>query len=248
MLSTSYAGLSVEEWAERLALPRVVAHREVGSTLDVAHDLARAGAASGTLVVADAQTAGRGRMGREWRSEPEAGVWLTIVERPPNASALEVLSLRIGIALAPALDAFAPERVQLKWPNDLYVGGRKLAGILVEARWREGVPEWVAIGVGINVRVPAVELNAAGLAQGVTRDAVLSAVVPAIRSAVERNGQLDEREVATFGARDFAVGRECREPVVGHVRGIDVSGALLVDVGSHVAAVRAGSLVLLEDQ
>ena len=244
----SYDGLRDDELARRLGVPIVVAFDVVGSTLDVAHTLAGEGAAAGTLVVADAQSAGRGRHGRAWRSESGGGIWLTLVERPRDTVALDVLSLRIGLALAPALDAFAAESIRLKWPNDLYVAGVKLGGILVEARWRDGAPEWVAIGVGVNVRAPLGEARATGLRAGVSRLDVLEALVPAIRDAASRTGALAPTELAAFAARDLGVGRQCVEPLVGRVRGIDASGALLVDVGSRVTAVRAGSLVLLEEQ
>jgi BirA family biotin operon repressor/biotin-[acetyl-CoA-carboxylase] ligase len=221
---------------------------EVGSTLDVAHELAAKGAEAGTLVVANVQTAGRGRMGRTWRSERGAGIWLTLIERPSDASALEVLSLRVGLALAPALDAFTAAPVRLKWPNDLYLRDRKLAGILIEARWREGHPEWVAIGVGINLRPPASEPRAIGLGADVARDDVLRAIAPCLRRAAARSGALSATEVDAFASRDFAAGRHCVEPMRGTVLGIDASGALLVGVGSAegraVTAVRAGSLVL----
>src|SRR5581483_9095036 len=105
-----------------------------------------------------------------------AGIWLTLVERP-DATAIDVLSLRVGLALAPALDEFASAPVQLKWPNDLYVDGRKLAGILIEARWRDQSPDWVAIGVGINVRPPASEPRAIGLRATADRLGVLQAII-----------------------------------------------------------------------
>lgn len=230
-----------------LGVPRVVAFDSIGSTLDVAHDLAAAGADAGTLVVADAQTAGRGRMGRTWRSEPGAGVWLTLIERPRDVAALDVLSLRIGLALAPVLDAFSATPVRLKWPNDLYVGPRKLGGILVEARWRDSAPEWAAIGVGVNVRVPEGAEHAAGLATQATRADVLLRIVPAMRAAAARTGPLDRTELDAFASRDVAAGRRCRGPVAGRVQGIDPSGALVVDIGSEVAIIRAGSLVLEEE-
>lgn len=243
-----YDGVGADDLARRLGVPRAVLFNEVSSTLDVAHTLAAAGAAAGTLILADAQTAGRGRQGRVWRSMPGAGVWVTVIERPVDSTALEVLSLRIGLALAPALDAFAAALIRLKWPNDLYVGDRKLGGILVEARWREGSPEWVAIGVGINVRAPESEAKAGGLRDGVSRVALLYAVIPSIRRAAARTGGLDDAELEAFAARDLAAGRECVEPVAGRVKGIDRGGALLVDVGSTVVAIRAGSLVLEEGQ
>jgi BirA family biotin operon repressor/biotin-[acetyl-CoA-carboxylase] ligase len=242
--AAQYDGERSDDLARRLGLPAVVVFDEVGSTLDVAHALAADGAPSGTLVIANAQSAGRGRMGRSWRSEAGAGVWLTLIERPVSSRALDVLSLRIGLALAPALDAFAEDRVCLKWPNDLYVGDRKLAGVLVEARWRENVPEWVAIGVGINVRVPSGEPRAVGLRDHVSRIAVLDASIPAIRAAAALEGPLSESELNAFAARDLARGRRCVEPAAGTVEGIDASGALLVRIGSEVRAVRGGSLVL----
>lgn len=238
-----YDGLDAHTLAQRLGVPRASVHDEVTSTLDIAHELAATGAPAGTIVLADAQTAGRGRHGRTWRSMPGAGIWLTVIERPIDAEELDVLPLRVGIALAPALDAFAAGPVSLKWPNDLYVERGKLAGVLTEARWRGERLEWIAIGVGINVQAPAEEL-AAGLASGTQRLDVLDAVVPAIRDAAARRGELTEQELATFAARDRAVGRVCVAPVAGVVCGIDSGGALVVAVGSGVVAVRSGSLVL----
>jgi len=239
-----YDGLDAAELAAHVGAPRVVAFDEVGSTLDVAHELAAAGEVPGTVILADAQTSGRGRLGRVWRSDAGAGIWLTVIERPRDASALDVLSLRIGLALAPVLDDFTATPVRLKWPNDLYVGSAKLGGILVEARWRDSAPEWTAIGVGINVRAPEGEPQAAGLRVGTARIDVLRRVVPAIRAAAARSGPLDAAEVAAFAARDAVAGRRCTEPVRGLIRGIDPSGGLAVEIGSQIAVIRAGSLVL----
>ena len=159
------------------------------STLDVAHRIAAEGAPAGTLVVANEQTAGRGRGGKSWQSSPGTGIWLTLIERPANSSGLEVLSLRVGLAAAEALDRFAPEPIRLKWPNDLYVDRGKLAGILVEARWREGSVEWIAIGLGVNVSAPKEVENAAGLEPGTDRVDVLGELVPALRAASRTRGR-----------------------------------------------------------
>jgi BirA family biotin operon repressor/biotin-[acetyl-CoA-carboxylase] ligase len=242
-----YDGLAAGALARRLGVPRAAVFEEVSSTLDVAHELGASGAPAGTIVLADAQTAGRGRFGRSWRSARGAGIWLTVIERPATASDLDVLPVRVGIALAPALDAFTGQPVALKWPNDLYVGRGKLAGILTEARWRGDRLEWVAVGVGINVRAPEEEI-AAGLRPATTRLDVLDAVVPAIRAAAARRGPLSEAELATFAARDLAAGVRCVEPVAGTVCGIDPGGALLVELGSGVIAIRSGSLVLKEER
>ena len=243
----SYDGRTAAALARELGVPRVALYDEISSTLDAGHQFAAAGASSGTLILADAQTAGRGRMGRTWTSQRGSGVWLTLIERPHDVAALEVLSLRVGLAIAPALDQFATERVRLKWPNDLYVGQKKLGGILVEARWRDGKPEWIAIGIGINLHPPHSEARAVGLRAGASRVGVLAAILPVVRSAALCNGGLTSEELRDFAARDLARGRECVEPARGLVEGIDETGALLVAAGGGTVAVRAGSLVLKEE-
>ena len=243
---TRFDGQSAVSLAESLGLPRVVVFDRIPSTLDVAHELGETGAKAGTLVIADEQTAGRGRMRRVWQSEPGAGLWLTFVERPTGAESLGVLALRLALALAPGLDRFASSQVQLKWPNDLYVAGKKLAGLLVEARWRGTRLDWLAVGVGINVRAPQ-SVQAIGLDSGVQRLDVLRAVVPAVRRAVSAEGNLSFDELARFRERDMALGKACIEPVAGTVAGIAADGALLVDTGGERAACYAGSLILTSD-
>jgi BirA family biotin operon repressor/biotin-[acetyl-CoA-carboxylase] ligase len=241
-----YDGRAADELAAMLGVPGVVLFDRVGSTLDVAHERAAAGAPAGTLVLADEQTAGRGRHGRSWVSEPGAGIWLTLVERPSDAAAVAVLSLRLGLHAARALERLAPGPVGLKWPNDLYVSGRKLAGILVEARWRQGALDWIAVGFGINVQAPRA-MPAGALRPGVRRLEALQALVPALRAAAAAVGTLAPAELAAYAARDIARGRGCREPVAGTVAGIDATGALLVETDVGMQAARAGSLVLVEE-
>src|SRR3954462_14343001 len=96
--------VSAGEIASRLSLPAVELFDEVGWTLDVAHERASRGAAAGTLIVAEAHTAGRGRQGRQWRSERGAGLWLTLIERPAERASIDVLSLRVGLAIVTALE------------------------------------------------------------------------------------------------------------------------------------------------
>ena len=205
--------------AGELSLPRVVVLDEVDSTMDVANDLAAEGATAGTLVLADAQLSGRGRAGRRWESKAGEGIWLTLLERPNDALALDVLSLRLGIRVARALDRFSSVPVQLKWPNDLFLAGGKLGGILVESRWRGNRPEWTAIGVGVNVRGVRYH-GAAALGAVASRLEVLGELIPAIRAAAAARGHLSEAELAEFALRDIAIGRNAREPVAGRVTGI----------------------------
>ena len=244
--ASRYDGSSAADLAALLDLPHVLVYDETPSTMDVAHEAAAAGAPAGTLVVADAQTAGRGRLGRRWTAKSSAGIWFTLVARPASGQNFEALPLRVGLELAPALDQFAAETVRLKWPNDLYLSAGKLAGILSEARWRGGgsVPEWIAIGVGINLHAPSSERGAAGLPAGVRRLDVLAAAVRAVRRAASEARALSDAERVRFAERDLAAGRRCTEPVAGRVAGIDAGGALLVDVDGEVAVLRSGSLVL----
>ena len=218
------------------------------STLDIAHRIAAEGAPAGTLVLANEQTAGRGRGGKSWQSSSGAGIWLTLVERPADSSGLEVLSIRAGLAAAEALDRFAAEPIRLKWPNDLYSDRGKLAGILVEARWREKAVEWVAIGVGVNVSAPREMENAAGLEPGTDRLDVLGELVPALRAAAQATGPLGAVEREEFNARDMARGKACVQPAVGRVAGITPTGELLIALADSVVPFRSGSLVLRDAQ
>lgn len=242
-----YDGEDAERLAAVCGVPDLVLLDRVGSTLDVAHERAAAGAPAGTLVLANEQTAGRGRQGRRWISEPGGGIWLTLVERPRDPSAVQVLSLRLGLRAANVLDDFAPAPIGLKWPNDLYVQGRKLAGILVEARWRQGTLDWIAIGFGINVQAPPGMPSAAALRPGTRRADVLARLVPELRAAAGEGGGLSAGEREAYASRDIARGRRCREPVAGTVAGIDATGALVVRTPAGLQAVRAGSLVLEEE-
>jgi len=232
---------------------------DVESTMDVAHHRAAAGAPSGTLVLADVQRAGRGRAGKSWVSRTGEGVWFTLVERDVSSDALQVLSLRIGLALVRGLAPLAAAPLWLKWPNDVLQSPAgthdvsptrlgKLAGVLVEARWRESHVEWVAIGVGINVRAPQLEGSLLGpataLRDGVTRADVLMAVVPPLRAATRYDGPLSPAELAAWQQRDAMIGQACVAPGLGVVQGIDATGALLVSNDGAMHAHRSGSLQL----
>ena len=233
---------------ERLGIPALHLFASVGSALDVAHRLASTGAPHGALVLADAQTRGRGRGGKRWASPAGTGLWLTLIARPASVESIRVLTVRLGLAAAVALDPFAPEAVQLKWPNDLHVGRRKLAGVLVEARWRGTTPEYLAIGIGVNVAPPRDAPDAGGLEPGTRRVDALAALVPALIAAVARvDGGLDDDEMRGWAARDLVAGREARAPARGMILGITRRAELLVRTSAGDIALSSGSLVLSED-
>ena len=243
--SVPYDGRTARELESLLGVPLVETHRSVTSTLDVAH--ARAPSVPrGMAILADEQTAGRGTHGRRWLSRAGAGVWLALIEHPGGPAALDVLSLRCGLYAAEALDAVAGRAVQVKWPNDLQVEGRKLAGVLIETRWRGSAAEWVVIGFGLNVREPSLP-TAACLPQGCTRLDALRLLLPALRRAAAAQGHLSPDECARWLARDAARGRAVTAPSHGIVEGISASGELLVrGSDGSIARHRTGSLTFAE--
>lgn len=247
MPEVRWEGTDAAALGAALGLPRVELHERIPTTLDRAHVLGAAGAPAGTLVLAEMQTAGRGRSGRSWTSPAGTGIWLTLLERPADPVAIQVLSLRVGIRAALVLDRFANGSVRVKWPNDLQVDDRKLAGILIEARWRDARPDWVAIGFGLNVAPPPGLSDAASLAPGTDRLEVLAELVPALRAAAAARGELTTHELEEFASRDVAMGRPCVEPAPGRVRGITPFGELLVAHDGRTATFSAGSLRLADE-
>lgn len=134
----------------------------VDSTNRVAMERARAGAPEGTVVLADSQTAGRGRLQRSWQSPPGCNLYLSVVLRPaiPPHDAPQ-MTLLAGVAAAETIAAVLPGRVRIKWPNDLLVGDRKVCGILTETRMAAGGIDFVIVGIGLNINMRRAEFAAA---------------------------------------------------------------------------------------
>ncbi len=226
----SYDGLD-ERALERLTgAPLVVARESLPSVLDLAHALGAEGAPSGAVVLADEQTAGRGRQGRAWHSPAGAGVWIAVLLRPAVPPLGGALAIRAGLATVDAVAEAAPELApRLKWPNDLVVAGRKAGGILCEARWSGDRLGWIAVGAGINVRgpVPAAVKDRAvalgDLAAGVTRIGVVAALVPRLAALAARPAALDQDERARFAAVAWPDPEGAEE-----AEGLEPDGALLV--------------------
>ena len=130
----------------------------VDSTNTVLRSLAEQGAAEGTVVIAGEQTGGRGRMGRAFYSPGGSGIYLSLLLRPVNADPRQTVTLTAAaaVALCQAMEAVSGAEPQIKWVNDIFLNGRKVSGILSEAAFglESGVPEYVVVGVGINVYTP----------------------------------------------------------------------------------------------
>lgn len=171
---------------------------------------------------------------------------MTLVERPVSPRGLDVLSLRLGLLVAESLDELAGGPVRLKWPNDLCVGDGKLAGILVEARWRDQRVDWVAIGIGLNVVAPRDVAGAAGLGAGATRLHAMERILPALRAAAAVEGPMTVGELDRYASRDLARHRRVIRPAAGLVAGIAATGELMVETDGGLVACRSGSLVFAE--
>jgi BirA family transcriptional regulator, biotin operon repressor / biotin---[acetyl-CoA-carboxylase] ligase len=221
-----------------LGLPRTHL-RSVGSTNDRARALAERGAPHGTLVTADEQTAGRGRHGRGWVTPPGVAIAASLVLREWD----DLLSLRAGLAVA---DVAGPD-ARVKWPNDVWLSGRKVAGILVETRNGSG---WAVLGMGVNVALdPATlspEVAAVAGTLGRPRDAIEPTLTQLLRALEVRLGQDVAGVVADLRARDALRGRLVEHAGgEGVAAGIDESGALLVEVdGGRLVAVSTGEVRL----
>lgn len=126
---------------------KIYYYPEVGSTNDIAKELIGREAAEGAVILAETQTRGRGRLGRDWAS-PRGGVWLSCILSAPKPQSAGLLTLLSSVAVARAIQALTRLPVEIKWPNDLLVHGKKVAGILSEK-----VAEYVIVGMGVNLNV-----------------------------------------------------------------------------------------------
>ena len=241
------------------ALPpffRLAVFDTLASTSDEARRRARDGAPEGTLVMARVQTAGRGRQGRTWVSQP-GNLHLSLLLRPeaPMARAAQ-LGFAAGLAVADAIHAFASKgAVTLKWPNDVLLDGRKAAGILLESEGdAAGRVAFVVIGIGVNLAAspadtefPATSLKAAA-GNAPTPEAFLAMLAPALALWYERwraDGFAGLRQA--WIARAVGLGQALRarlpgETVEGRFAGLDDDGLLLLDAPGGRRRIAAGDV------
>ena len=225
------------------------------STSDIALVHAREGAAHGTVVIADAQTAGRGRLGRVWASPPGTNVYLSAIVRAPRSLAeLAPMTLAIGIGVVDAVRAAGVADAALKWPNDVVVGTRKLAGILCEVA-SEGC---VVAGIGVNVNVRARDLppeiaeRATSIADArdgaIDRAAFVDALLREIAPWIDRFVQGGVPAIAAAWEQRLAAHlrlRVERGGILGTAVGLDRDGALkLRDDHGVIHRIHAGDVAI----
>ncbi len=253
---------------------RIIALRTVPSTNDFARQEAENGAPEGTVIVADEQTAGRGRLSRGWYSPPGLGIWISIVLRPQvSPEVAPSLTFCASVAVARAVRALHSVDVSLKWPNDVLLKGRKVCGILTEMKATRGSVEYVICGIGINVSQTPSDFPAAlretatsllsATGRKVERVQLFSEVIEQIEALYDqflREGPaacIGEWRLMCpfFGKRVRVVERVERRPepgetsVEGTFFGIEDNGALVVrlDSGVHRTFV-AGDVELVSNE
>ncbi len=207
------------------------------------------------LILADQQTAGRGRHGRSWVSSAGTLTFSLVIDRPADDRVKQLLPLAVGVGLARSLEFdFAPLRAMLKWPNDVYIGGGKVAGILVETTAL--APDQFVIGVGLNVNVtpemPVLAGNppACSIAQATGHqldryDCLSSVVEHVVHTLAEPDSVIDE-----FRSRCGLTGKQVRfthreDDRDGHCLGVSDDGELVVKVDHETIHLRSGEVHLL---
>lgn len=257
-----WAGATGPELRERWAREEVYAYGKVDSTHEIARKLADDGAPSGTIVLARTQASGRGRSGRDWHS-PEGGLYLSMIfRRAGEVPPLVTVLAGLGVALELARE-FPEIRAEVKWPNDLMLDDRKLAGLLAETSRDDGDERRLLVGVGLNVAAPswpaelegrAISLEEAGA--GDDRLAAADAVIAGLErwlpdapaslaaaqlEALDRLDWLKDRRVAWKASEE--------ERMPGLAVGIAPDGALLFrpDRGA-LRRVSSGSVEALSDE
>lgn len=235
---------------------------EAGSTNDVAARLAELGAEDGTTVVAETQTAGRGRYGRVWFSPAGAGLYVSVVVRPVNSMLNDhnpagLLTLAAGVAIADAVRAVTGLPAEIKWPNDILIGGRKLAGILAEAVAQAGTLQFIVLGFGVNLQPaaypPELASRVTSIEAETNRPADRAVMLAEILAAIGERcddlcaGRFDAilsawRRLAASLAGAHVEWNTPEGLIRGRAEDIDRHGALLVRVGGRIERVVAGEV------
>lgn len=237
---------------------------EVSSTNLYAHRLAEKGGLEGEIVIAESQTEGKGRMGRSWISPPNLNLYLSVILRPklPPLHAPQI-TLMSAVALAETVQSFVPFPPEIKWPNDVMVEGKKMAGILTESSCSPDSILFVVLGIGVNLNFPR-ELMPESIREGAT-SVMMLAQRPVDRTAFALQliqnldrcyGDLEDRGFPFIAERWGSFfrlrGKRVRvemfdRPILGKALGIDGDGALLLedDTGTQQRII-AGDVIPLE--
>lgn len=241
-------------WQRHLAVPAVYLYGTIPSTNDIARELAEQGAETLTIIIAEQQTAGRGRAGRSWMSSGGSSLLCSILfrTRTDAHAAPGAAPVRIGNAVAQAIEDAAGVPARLKWPNDVIVAEQgKVAGILCEATVRQHGTAHIVAGIGVNVSSPGGDygsINAAAKSP-ITRGALLGQIVAGLKLIVDRiTLPLTDTELASIRARDILLGErvETESGLVGRAAGIAQDGSLQIDTAEGTRSVYSATIRLAD--
>jgi len=224
--------------------------RITDSTNARARELAEAGAPGGLVVTAAEQLSGRGRRGRRWEARAGSGLLYSALVRPLGERPL--LPLAAAVAVSEAAEALGGEACQIKWPNDVWLDGLKLAGVLIEGHPAEGESGWAVVGIGLNLGMPADPLppELAGTVAWLGQGGAATPFGDALSAVNESLGRWmdaeDDTVLAAFRSRDALEGREISwDDGQGLCEGIDDRGHLIVRVGDEPRLLGAGEVSLI---
>jgi BirA family biotin operon repressor/biotin-[acetyl-CoA-carboxylase] ligase len=268
-LTAAHIPLRVEEIRDALAAARLGTKfhyfSEISSTNTHARALAENGAGEGEIVIAEAQTAGRGRLGRRWSSPPYANLYFSLILKPKLLPAhAPQVTLMAAVALADTVAAFIPDEPEIKWPNDILVGGKKLAGILTELSCEAKRVNYVILGIGVNLNYPRemmpeeIRERATSVCESTQKTVSRESFLKGLIQALDRcYGELEvagfpaiaARWEARFGLRGRRVRVESLDQaVIGRAKGIDRDGALVLeDDSGALQRIVAGDVIPVEN-
>lgn len=227
----------------------------VSSTMDEIDRVARAGAPEGTAVIAEVQEQGRGRSGRSWKTAPGTAFMCSVLLRPElTAREISSLPLIAGVAVAEAIEQVSGLECRLKWPNDIFINGKKGCGILAQSRSRGAQIEFVNLGIGINVNSMADELPESGTSLALetgerfdladVEQAVFSCLSARYGEFLEANGRpsLDSWLKRAVFLNEQVVIQQENGAITGRFIGIELDGSLRLDTETREIGVAIGEL------
>jgi BirA family biotin operon repressor/biotin-[acetyl-CoA-carboxylase] ligase len=231
---------------------------EIGSTMDAARELAKKGAGEGTIVIAEAQTRGRGRLSREWLS-PEGGIYFTLILRPRMSPAYAPrINLMVSVAVATMIRKLFGLKAELKWPNDVLIEGRKVCGILAEMDAEMDVVNFVNVGIGINANtsIPQFEKTVTSLKDALGREISRKEFLSALLVEMERQQLLLMKSdlLQEWKKLSVTLNKDVRivaqgEVIVGRAIDIDTTGALIVkEKDGSLKKAMAGDCIHLREE
>ena len=232
----------------------------IDSTNNCARAVAGCGAREGTIIIAEHQTAGKGRLGRQWEANPNENLIFSIVLRPKlGPDALNLLPLYVAVAVSQAIETMTGLPVECKWPNDLLINNRKVAGILIEASTKSNDVEHVVIGIGINVNQHRfsgeLQTKATSLKLALGREVDRGALFQEILSSLESNYNTISSDgfhsiVPTWLSRSSMINRKISVSqqgtvISGIVKGLSNEGGLVLKTATSERTLYAGDVTIV---